>query len=283
MTVLSLFDGMSCGQLALKRAGIGYGQYLASEIDKWAIRVTQHHFPDTVQLGDVRDVKGSDLPGIDLLIGGSPCKGFSRAGNGLNFEHPESKLFFEYVRILRETSPKYWLIENVKMRKEWELEISKILGKRPLRFDSGWVSAQVRERLYWTNIPVTDVPQDRKLVLLDIIEKCEDQYVMECRRENKVIQVNPSLESGGKQPYQQNRVYDVRGKSPALQAQLSTGSYAIYPGGRRLTVAECCRLQTVPDDYFNLIVPDKEAYKMLGNGWTIDMIAFILSFIKPEQ
>lgn len=280
MTVLSLFDGMSCGQLALNRAGIPYSAYYASEIDKWAIKKTQDHFPRTVQLGDVRNVKGSRLPKIDLLIGGSPCTGFSRSGNGLNFEHPESKLFFEYVRLLKETEPVYWLLENVKMRKEWEQQISKILSRRPLRLDSGLVSAQLRERLYWTNIPVTDYPKDKKIALCDIIDGADIDYISQCRRVSRVIQVNPSKESGGKQPYQQNRVYDIRGKSPALQAQLSTGSYAIYPGGRRLTVKECCRLQTVPENYFDGI-PDKEAFKMLGNGWTVDIIAFILSFMKP--
>lgn len=335
MTVLSLFDGMSCGQLALRRAGIPYENYYASEIDKWAIKVTQHHFPETIQLGDVQNVYAKDLPKIDLLIGGSPCKGFSRAGNGLNFNHPESKLFFEYVRIWKETQPTYWLLENVKMKKEWELEINKILGKRPCRLDSGLVSAQIRERLYWTNIPINDIPDDRKLKLSDILEDgeamVEKSYGIDSnyhkggkkslnpknqsQRRNMVVQVNPSTESGGKQPYQQNRIYDVDGKSPALLAQLTSGSHKIYQrprgynkGGiiehgksttlssnswqennfviadgnvRKLTVKECCRLQTVPDDYFDGIVSATQAYRMLGNGWTIDMIAFILSFMPP--
>lgn len=338
MTVLSLFDGMSCGQLALVRAGIDYGVYYASEIDKWAIKVTQHRFPQTVQIGDVREVTGKALPKIDLLIGGSPCKGFSRAGNGLNFGHPESKLFFEYVRILNEVKPKYFLLENVKMKKEWELEINKILKCRPLRFNSAWVSAQTRERLYWTNIPVNDIPIDRRIVLSDIIEgghsELSKSYAIDInyfkggkktakpksqsQRRNMVIQVNESKESGGKQPYQQNRIYDVSGKSPALMAQLSSGSYMIEQrargfnkggtkamsgktptlsanswehnntlvGGserRKLTVKECCRLQTVPDDYFEGIVSDTQAYKMLGNGWTVDMIAFILSFLSTGR
>lgn len=336
MTVLSLFDGMSCGQLALQRAGISYSTYYASEVDKWAIKVTQHHFPDTVQLGDVRNVKGADLPKIDLLIGGSPCKGFSRAGRGLNFEHPESKLFFEYVRIWKEIQPKYWFLENVKMKKEWEIEINKILGRKPLRFNSSWVSAQNRERLYWTNIPVNNIPTDKKIFLKDIIENGETDlsksYTIDSnyfkggkrtaepknqsQRRNMVFQVNQSKESGGKQPYQQNRIYDPEGKAPALMAQLSTGSYKILQrprgfnkggekktgksptlssnswqdnnflisdeGIRKLTVKECCRLQTVPDNYFEGIVSNTQAYILLGNGWTIDMIAFIVSFIKPE-
>ena len=118
MNVLSLFDGMSCGQIALNRAGISYDKYYASEIDKHAIKVTQHNYPDTIQIGDVTKVKGTDLPKIDLLIGGSPCQGFSFAGKQLNFDDPRSKLFFEFVRLLKECKPKYFLLENVKMKKE---------------------------------------------------------------------------------------------------------------------------------------------------------------------
>ena len=117
LNVLSLFDGMSCGRIALERAGIKVNNYFASEIDKYAIKVTQHNYPDTIQLGSVTEIKGTDLPQIDLLIGGSPCQGFSFAGKQLNFEDERSKLFFEYVRILKETKPKYFLLENVKMKK----------------------------------------------------------------------------------------------------------------------------------------------------------------------
>ena len=117
MNVLSLFDGMSCGQIALNKAGIKYNKYFSSEIDKHAIQVTQHNFPNTIQLGSVTEIKGSDLPQIDLIIGGSPCQGFSFAGKRLNFEDPRSMLFFEFVRLVKECNPKYFLLENVKMKK----------------------------------------------------------------------------------------------------------------------------------------------------------------------
>jgi len=141
-SVLSLFDGMSCGQIALNRVGIKYDNYFASEIDKHAIKVTQTNYPNTIQLGDVTKVKGSDLPKIDLLIGGSPCQGFSFAGKGLNFEDPRSKLFFEFVRLKNETQPKYWMLENVKMKAEHQNIISEILGVKPILINSELVSAQ---------------------------------------------------------------------------------------------------------------------------------------------
>lgn len=182
MNVLSLFDGMSCGQLALQRAGIKVDNYFASEIDKHAIKVTQHNFPNTIQLGDVTQVKGTDLPKIDLIIGGSPCQGFSFAGKGLNFEDERSKLFFEFVRLVRECQPKYFLLENVKMKHEHELVISQYMKVAPIEINSSLVSAQNRVRLYWTNINekpyglfgdmMPDIPQpkDKGILLKDILE-----------------------------------------------------------------------------------------------------------------
>ena len=154
MNVLSLFDGMSCGQIALNRAGINYDNYFASEIDKYAIKVTKNNYPDTIHIGNVLDVKSEDLPGIDLLIGGSPCQGFSFAGKQLNFNDPRSKLFFEFVRLLEECKPKYFLLENVKMKKEYQNIITEMLGVEPIEINSNLVSAQNRKRLYWTNIPI---------------------------------------------------------------------------------------------------------------------------------
>lgn len=186
MNVLSLFDGMSCGQIALREAGIKVDKYFASEIDKHAIAQTQLNFPDTIQLGDVTQVRGSDLPKIDLLLGGSPCQGFSFAGKQLNFKDPRSVLFFEYVRILRELkaiNPDIkFLLENVRMRKEYKYVISKELGLFPVEINSALVSAQNRVRLYWTNIRTrtegffsevyTDIPQptDKGIFLRDILE-----------------------------------------------------------------------------------------------------------------
>lgn len=170
MNVLSLFDGMSCGQLALNRAGIKYDTYFASEIDKHAIKVTQANFPNTVQIGDVTEVVGSLLPQIDLLIGGSPCQGFSFAGKQLNFSDPRSFLFFEFVRLLNECKPRYFLLENVKMKKEYQDVISEYLGVHPIQINSALVSAQNRVRLYWTNIPGVEQPEDRGILLKDILE-----------------------------------------------------------------------------------------------------------------
>ncbi|MFA7287279.1 MAG: DNA (cytosine-5-)-methyltransferase [Melioribacteraceae bacterium] len=170
MNVLSVFDGMSCGQIALERTGIKVDNYYASEIDKYAIKVTQKNYPNTKHIGSVVDVKVEDLPKIDLLIGGSPCQGFSFAGKQLNFEDPRSKLFFEFVRLKNELNPKYFLLENVKMKKEYQDVISELLGVEPIMINSSLVSAQNRKRLYWTNIPDIDQPEDKWIFLKDIIE-----------------------------------------------------------------------------------------------------------------
>ncbi|UCD04119.1 MAG: DNA (cytosine-5-)-methyltransferase [Candidatus Woesearchaeota archaeon] len=169
MRVLSLFDGISGGQLALNKAGVEYDEYYASEVDQYAIAVTNHRFPKTAQLGSVTEVSGKSFPEVDLLLGGSPCQGFSIAGKRLNFEDPRSKLFFEYVRILEECKPKYFLLENVKMKKDWQDIITKYLGVEPIEINSSLVSAQNRVRLYWTNIPDVAQPEDRGILLKDII------------------------------------------------------------------------------------------------------------------
>jgi DNA-cytosine methyltransferase len=146
-----LSEGISCGQVALQRAGIKVNNYFASEIDKHAIKVTQSNHPNTKQIGDVTKTKGSDLPKIDLLIGGSPCQGFSFSGKQLNFDDPRSKLFFEFVRLLNEVKPKYWLLENVVMKQEYQDVISQHLGVEPVKLNSALTSAQNRVRLYWAN------------------------------------------------------------------------------------------------------------------------------------
>lgn len=169
MNVLSLFDGISCGQIALNRIGISYDNYFASEIDKYAIKVTQHNYPNTIQLGDVTTVKGENLPKIDLLIGGSPCQGFSFAGKQLNFNDPRSSLFFEFVRLLKEINPKYFLLENVKMKKEYQDVISSYLNVEPIEINSSLVSAQNRTRLYWTNIEDITKPNNKNIQLQDVL------------------------------------------------------------------------------------------------------------------
>ena len=495
MNVLSLFDGMSCGQQALERANITVDNYYASEIDKYAIQVTMHNYPNTKQLGSVTDLDGHSLPKIDLLMGGSPCQSFSFAGkrkgmatkceteiltledylklksDGYEFEG-QSYLFWEYMRILKEVKPKYFLLENVMMGEKWELILSKAIGVNPVEINSALVSAQNRRRLYWTNIgltpqglfgdllPTIKQPKDKGILLKDVLESevaekyflsgkmisffakhnennklkgngfnfkpkdtekksscinartykmgADDNYIeidkkgniknnqdkagcftagghsggnhsdmdlivhnmmprsgdptkggtghltrndgktycldtgstnaveivamrgheqsvltpkrteygkkirkdyeagkiktqrknvqqleprndgktnclTSVQKDNLVIQLNPSKESGGKQPYQQNRVYDIMGQMPAPSAELGgRNNIKANTSIRRLTPIECERLQTVKDNYTN-VVSDSQRYKMLGNGWTIDVISHILNYIPKEN
>lgn len=268
MVILSLFDGMSCGQIALNRAGIYYSHYFASEIDKYAIKVTQHNYPNTIQLGGVEQVSvkkdgiytGGDslisdkIP--DLFIGGSPCQGFSFAGKQLNFNDPRSVLFFEYVRILKEIR-KYnpnvlFLLENVRMKKEYRDIISQQLGVEPIEINSAVVSAHNRNRLYWTNLPESDL-KDKKILLSDIIE---DGYV----DRDKSLCLDANYWKGcslDRYLYKSKRqIVFIDNKN----------------NWRKLTPLECERLQTVTD-YYTATVSNSQRYKMLGNGWTVDIIA----------
>ena len=268
--VLSLFDGMSCGQIALNRVGISYGKYYASEIDKHAIKVTQHNYPDTIQLGSVTEIKGTDLPQIDLLIGGSPCQGFSFAGKCLNFEDPRSKLFFEFVRLLKDCNPKYFLLENVKMKQEFQDIISEQLGVRPILINSSLVSAQNRERLYWTNIPIQGLPNDKGLFLKDIIEKGAGKKLSE-----QTAQRPRTLRN-----YRSENQKSFCMLATMWKGSQSNGMTVIDDNGlRNITPLECERLQTVPDNYTN-VVADTNRYTMLGNGWTVDVIAHIFNGMR---
>lgn len=192
MNVLSLFDGISCGRVALERESIKVDKYFASEIDKHAIKVTQKNFPDTIQIGDVKEVYAENLPQIDLLIGGSPCQGFSFAGKQLNFEDDRSKLFFEFVRLLRATKPKYFLLENVKMKKQYQDIISEYLGVQPIEINSALVSAQTRKRLYWTNIPSITQPRDKGIMLKDIVHENIDINSSACTPDGKAYALTAS-------------------------------------------------------------------------------------------
>jgi DNA (cytosine-5)-methyltransferase 3A len=170
MNVLSLFDGMSCGRIALERLGIKVDNYYASEIDKYAMKVSEANYPDIIQVGDVTELDTSTLPNIDLIMGGSPCQGFSFAGKQLAFDDPRSALFFEFVRCVKELKPKYFLLENVRMKKEYLDVISEYIGVEPIMINSALVSAQNRVRYYWTNIPNIEQPEQRGIVLKDILE-----------------------------------------------------------------------------------------------------------------
>jgi DNA (cytosine-5)-methyltransferase 3A len=393
MKVLSLFDGMGCLGIALKDMGYEF-EYYTSEIDKHAIAQSKLNFPDSVQLGDVTKWKQWDIDWskIDVIGAGSPCQGFSFAGKQLAFDDPRSALFFVFVEILehiKKHNPKViFLLENVKMKKEHELVITKYMGVAPIEINAALVSAQNRRRLFWTNIKnepyglfgdmqcTIPQPEDRGIFIKDILEAdvSEKYYLSEKQvkemslwkskdnplhrlkiNNNKsrallakgmdsnsfsmeliltsidcnvkdnfiithstqprtgkgqggkghlfktdqktycldtsnsqaieikhkgVIQLNPSNESNGCQPFQQNRIYDVNGKNPALTSQLSCGSNAIEIKHkiRRLTPTECARLQSIPA-WYKWNCSDTQAYKMLGNGWNVEVIKHILKHI----
>ena len=327
MNVLSLFDGMSCGQIALNKTGISYGKYYASEIDKYAIKVTQHNYHNTIQLGSVTEIKGTDLPQIDLLIGGSPCHGFSFAGKQLNFVDPRSKLVFEFFRLLKECKPKYFLLENVKMKKEYEDIITEYLGVKPIAINSELFSAQDRKRIYWTNISIGSLPNENKLMVEDILQdEVDAKYYIDPKRsvvicENEVKKRKIAFIGSNSQG---NRIYSIHGKSISLCGErgglgAKTGIYALpcltpdrsekRQNGRRfkppyskfytltamdkhgiltdnfirkLTPIECERLQTVPDGY-TATASDSQRYRMLGNGWTVDVIAHIFKGLLNEN
>ena len=284
MNVLSLFDGMSCGQIALNRAGFKVENYFACEIDKWAIQVTQANYPNTIQLGDVTKVSALDLPSLDLVIGGSPCQGFSFAGKQLNFEDPRSKLFFEFVRLLKEARVKNpnvkFLLENVKMKKEYQDVISQYLGVEPIEINSALVSAQNRVRFYWTNLEGVEQPTDKSIMLKDIIESGKVD------RDKSLCLTQRYCGFQGSQSYLRRRYF---GKAMGqavfenIEPILQKAFFKNKPfeetdqlgNIRSLSKIECERLQTVPEGY-----TDKssiyESKRMLGNGWTVDVIVHIL-------
>ena len=301
MNVLSLFDGLSCGQIALNRADIKYENYFASEIDKHAIKVTQHNYPNTIQLGSVTEIKGSDLPQIDLIIGGSPCQGFSFAGKQLNFDDPRSKLFFEFVRLKNELNPKYFLLENVVMKQEFQDVITEYLGVKPIKINSKLVSAQTRERLYWTNIPNLKQPEDCGITLNDILEDIGiNGESFDKTKLNKATILGRRLDSRGKRMDYDKTIpitqcLEVRAtnrdKSNCLTTVAKDNVLTTLPIGRHVdafkknlpfryfTINEHCRLQTVPDTYFDGVASENQIRKMLGNGWTVDVISHIFKNI----
>ena len=284
INVLSLFDGMSCGQIALNKLGVKYDNYYASEIDKFAIGVTKMNYPNTIHLGDVRDVKGQNLPKIDLLFGGSPCQSFSNAGKGEGFEG-SSGIFWDYVRVLKEVKPKYFMLENVKMKKEWQDIITKELGVEPIAINSSLLSGQNRPRLYWTNIPGVEQPEDKGIKLKDILEDdnlVDKQHLMT----PKAMAYMDGLRNG-KQRWEYHK-NPLDGKAACIVAsfyKLSGLGVLDYRNlgkpCRRLTPLECERLQTVPDNYTES-VSRTQRYKMIGNGWTVDVIAHIFSYMKLD-
>ena len=348
ITVLSLFDGMSCWRLALERAWIPVASYYASEIDRYAITISKKNYPSIIHIGDVSKCEyrymrwtkhqwyyllgepNSDplqtnmrRTDIDLLIGGSPCQWFSSAGKGLNFSDPRSKLFFEFVRILNEAKPRFFILENVKMKKEWQNIISEhLFGIQPVEIDSALLSALRRKRLYrvgkrnedWSYSQViVNQPTDKGLILKDIIQdKVEESYYINqdkvqytnTKQSNFLKKILLNINPSGKG--MNGNVYNPEHKSPTLTTnkgewikiiQLPRGKniWGIMENKtptlsanlwqhnnllqewyrvRRLTPIECERLQTLPDNYTEW-VSNTQRYKMLGNGWTVDVIAHI--------
>jgi DNA-cytosine methyltransferase len=275
MNVLSLFDGMSCGQIALDRLNVDVDKYFASEINKYGIQVTQNNYPNTIQLGDITKIKGKELPKIDLFIGGSPCQGFSVSGKRLNFDDPRSKLFFEYLRLLKETEPRYFLLENVLMDKLYERKISNLLGVKPIMINSSLLSAQHRRRLYWSNIQIDPFPEDKELFLKDIIEQPNEKYDITekfLKTDKNTLGYKKAV-TAIRNKFQKSRTLLASGVSFGCN-----GATNIIKNGRyyKLTPVECERLQTVPDNYTNC-VSENQRYTMLGNGWTVDVICHILS------
>lgn len=358
MNVLSLFDGMSCGQIALSQLGKEVEIYYASEVDKYGIAVTQHNFPNTVQLGDVTKWKEWDIDWstIDLIQGGSPCQGFSFAGKQLAFDDPRSALFFVFVDILnhiKSVNPNVkFLLENVRMKKEYLDVISEYMGVQPVMINSALVSAQNRVRYYWTNIAEIEQPEDRGILLRDILEtETEEKLVPINQRNaknfktgnqksvcllassykgagndgttlvNRCIQVGeadlkghdilkrvyspdgkaPTLNANGRGNLEpkviierlgnvnpsgngmNGEVYGINGKSPTVTTNKGEGSKISTlekNQWRKLTPKECERLQTVPDEftlvpYGNRMMSNSQRYKMLGNGWTVEVIKHI--------
>jgi DNA (cytosine-5)-methyltransferase 3A len=313
--VLSLFDGISGARQALKELNIDC-EYYASEIDRYAIQVAKNNHPDIIHIGDVKGIEfedgyifynqnndpmkngGSFKNNIDLLIGGSPCQDLSIAKKdrkGLNGER--SSLFYEYLRILNGAKPKYFILENVNsMKKEWRDKISKLLGVEPIMINSALLTAQMRKRLYWTNIPNIQQPQDKNVVLKDIIESgdterlksycitatysraCPEDYFNHGQRQlifKKPVRVG-HFNKGG----QGDRIYSSNGKSICLSANgggrgAKTGLYEIKDLVRKLTPNECARLQGFPDNYCQGI-SNTQAYKCFGNSFTVPVIKHIL-------
>lgn len=301
MNVLSLFDGISCGMVALERAGIDVDKYYASEIDPHAIQVSKKNYPNIIHIGDVRNIDPSQYKDCELLIGGSPCQSFTFSGKregmvteediditsleqyiklkdeGFNFKG-QSYLFWEYIRVLKEVKPKYFLLENVKMSKKWEAVITNAIGVEPVRINSSLLSAQRRDRLYWTNINNGDItqPQDLGFLLKDIVREEDDaDYHLSSTHHKaflKSYKWTPNLLNEKSKPLLAS-YYKQPPHCPYIPCIQSESGY------RMLSPIECERLQTLPSGYTEGI-SKTQRYKCIGNGWTVDVIAHILNFIK---
>lgn len=275
--VLSLFDGISCGMVALERAGFEVEEYTAYEIEHNAITISEKNYPQIVHCGDVTKADFTQYKGkIDILIGGSPCQNLCSCGNREGLEGEESRLFYDYVRALYETEAKWFLLENnATMTRENQDIITEIMGVEPIYINSNLLSAQERKRLYWTNIPGIEQPEDKGLVLRDIVQPQEEKKEYECF-DRMAAKVKGTL--AYKKAWSQVRTLDEKSRalttsqsisnSGATNVKYSENEYYI------LTPVECERLQTLPDNYTEG-VSNTQRYKAIGNGWTVDVIAHI--------
>lgn len=280
---MSLFDGISCGKVALDRAGIKVKKYYASEIDKFAMQVSEKNHPDIIQLGDVTSWRSWDIDweNVGLLIGGSPCQGFSFAGKQLNFNDDRSKLFFVYVDILnhiKSVNPDVkFLLENVKMKAEWQDVISGYLGVKPIRINSALVSAAKRDRLYWANFDV-EMPDDKGITFDDI-----NQHSTDWLSDTYIDKV--SKWKAQQDPIANTTFIGTNSKLPCLTArgynQSHSGMILISDGNkyRYLTNNEAELAMTLPVDY-TAGITDRERARCLGNGWTVDVIAHIFTYLN---
>ena len=296
MNVLSLFDGISCARIALDNLGVKVDSYFASEVDKHAIDVSKSNFPNIIQLGDIRKIDVKKLPKIDLLIGGSPCQDLSNAQQGLGLDGKKSGLFYEYIKILKEVNPTYFLLENVKNK--WASVMNEIVGVDFVEINSAKFSAQSRPRYYWTNIKFPKLPKHLStLVLNDIVEReVAQNFYFEKNTVNDFITTvnkNTTASKDGiiktfilpKEVHndheRQRRVYSLQSKLPTILARADTTKIFINNKVRKLTPLECERLQCIPDNY-TIVASNTQRYKMIGNAFTVSVIEHILQGMKFE-
>ena len=287
LKVLSLFDGISCGMVALERANIPVERYVAYEIDENAIKCSEFNYPQIEHKGSVVDADFSQYEGFDLLIGGSPCQDLCNMGNKQGLEGEKSKLFYEYLRALKEVKPKYFLLENnASMTDKNKNIISELMGCDPVMIDSANFSAQTRKRYYWTNITISDIP-DKNIYLKDIIDMSDDN------RENVSEQVQKYVFSGqydGRKINKtvKNSIRELNQKSRTIGCHaydIASNTGITINGGGGLyikpTQAEFEALQTLPKG-FTSCLPIKKAVFAIGNGWTVDVIAHIFNGLKKD-
>jgi site-specific DNA-cytosine methylase len=277
---------MACGRVALERAGIPVTSYHAYEIDKYAIKIATKNYPDIVPLGDVNNWRNhvDRIPVPDIILAGSPCQGFSNAGTRQNFDDPRSRLFFVFLDILkyyRSINPNVkFLLENVKMKQGWQDIISEHLGVSPVMIDSALVSAQSRKRLYWANFTITQ-PEDKGIYLRDIVLSDIKNLV----HSPQALEYMNRQVSDGRTHWDFEHHSDIRNlKSAAVVANFFKGvPYNVMKDWdciRKFHPIECERLQTLPRNYTEG-VSATQRYRMIGNGWTADVIAHILKNLAP--